>query len=107
MNDYRRALQKRLWLFQRDEDGAMIIFSLAIFLVMVLFGGIAVDFMVHENERTRLQNATDRAVLAAANLDQRIDPTTVVLDYMSKVGIDIPSESVTVKEVGSFPVITG
>ncbi len=94
-------------MFQRDEDGSLVIFSLFIFLCMLMFGGIAVDLMLYENERTHLQNSTDRAVLAAANLDQTVDPKTVVVDYLAKVGINISEDNVTVREIGTMPVITG
>ncbi len=107
LKNYRKALKQRLWLFERDEDGSLVIFSLFIFLCMLMFGGIAVDLMLYENERTHLQNSTDRAVLAAANLDQTVDPKTVVVDYLAKVGIDIDADDVSVKEIGSFPVVTG
>ncbi len=107
VNEYRRALKKRLWMFQRDEEGSLVIFSLFIFLCMIIIGGVAVDLMLYENERTHLQNSTDRAVLAAANLDQTVDPKTVVVDYLAKVGINISEDDVTVREVGTMPVITG
>ena len=53
--------------YRQDEDGSLIMFSLFIFLAMLMFGGIAVDLMLYENRRTHIQNSTDRAVLAAAN----------------------------------------
>ena len=59
--------------FRREEDGSLIVFSLFIFVAMLMFGGIAVDLMIYENERTHIQNSTDRAVLAAANLNQTVD----------------------------------
>ena len=93
--------------FTRAEEGSMTIFSLFLFFCMILFGGIAVDVMINENERTHIQNSSDRAVLAAANLDQTVDPKVVVKDYMAKVGIDVEDEDINVTELGSFPVITG
>ncbi len=73
--------------FQSDESGALIIFSLFLFVAMLMIGGLAVDFMRFESTRTRLQNTTDRAVLAAASLDQGLDPTAVVNDYFVKAGL--------------------
>lgn len=93
--------------FSRDEDGALIIFSLFIFICMLMFGGIAVDVMVYENERTHIQNSTDTAVLAAANLNQTIDPKLVVQDNLAKKGINVALDDITVTEVGTAPVITG
>ena len=98
-----RTLKK----FQRDEDGSLVMFSLFIFLAMLMFGGIAVDLMLYENRRTHIQNSTDRAVLAAANLNQTVDPTEVVQDYLAKVGVEVSEEDVTVVEIGEAPVITG
>lgn len=82
--------------FQRAEDGALIIFGLMFFVLMVMMGGLAVDLMRFENTRTKLQNTLDRGTLAAAALDQRMDPTAVVADYMKKAGLSEQLESVQV-----------
>lgn len=52
--------------YRRDEDGAILIFGLIVFVIMLMVGGIAVDMMRYESERVRLQGTADRAVLAAA-----------------------------------------
>ena len=93
--------------YHKKEDGSLIIFSLFLFIVMLMFGGIAVDLMLYENRRTHIQNSTDRAVLAAANLNQTVDPKTVVQDYLAKVGVPVSADDVDVYEVGTAPVITG
>jgi hypothetical protein len=93
--------------FTREEDGSLIAFSLFIFVAMLMFGGIAVDLMIYENERTHIQNSTDRAVLAAANLNQTVDPKLVVQDHLAKVGIQVDPDDINVVEVGTAPVITG
>ena len=93
--------------YRQDEEGSLIIFSLFIFLAMLMFGGIAVDLMLYEDRRTHIQNSTDRAVLAAANLNQQVDADLVVVDYLAKVGIHIDASDVDVYEIGSDPVITG
>lgn len=93
--------------FRREEDGSLIAFSLFIFVAMLMFGGIAVDLMIYENERTHIQNSTDRAVLAAANLNQSVDPKLVVQDHLAKVGIQVDQDDINVVEVGAAPVITG
>jgi len=82
-------------------------FSLFIFLAMIMFGGIAVDLMLYENRRTHVQNSTDRAVLAAANLDQKVDSKEVVVDYLAKVGISISEDDVSVNEISSGGLVTG
>ena len=90
---------KALSMFRREEDGSLIVFSLFVFMAMIIFGGVAVDLMMYENQRTHIQNATDRAVLAAADLDQTVDADLVVQDYLAKVGVAIDSDDVQVEEV--------
>ncbi|MEO9823935.1 MAG: VWA domain-containing protein [Paracoccaceae bacterium] len=93
--------------YKDDESGSLIIFSMFIFFTMIIFSGIAVDMMLYENERTNIQNSTDRAVLAAANLNQTVDPKLVVIDYLAKVGVAVDPDDIDVEEVGTAPVITG
>jgi len=87
-----------LRLFTRDEDGAMIIFGLMIFGLMLAIGGLSFDLMRYEAHRERLQSTLDRAVLAAASLTQTLDPKQVVLDYFAKAGMSdfIGPEDITV-----------
>ncbi|WP_299368324.1 Tad domain-containing protein [uncultured Tateyamaria sp.] len=80
-------LQNRMTRFARDEAGTMTIFAVMMLMMMLLVGGIAVDLMRNEMERTRVQGTLDRAVLAAADLDQTLDPNAVVQDYMAKSGL--------------------
>ena len=101
------AAQQKAHQFRKKEDGSLIMFSLFIFMAMIMFGGIAVDLMLYENRRTHVQNSTDRAVLAAANLDQTVDSKAVVVDYLAKVGIFISQDDVTVNEISSGGLITG
>ncbi len=62
--------RERLIGFARDEDGGMIVFTLMFFVMMLILGGIAVDMVRFETTRSRLQGVSDRAILAAADLDQ-------------------------------------
>ncbi|WP_377512344.1 TadE/TadG family type IV pilus assembly protein [Octadecabacter sp. R77987] len=73
--------------FKRDEDGGMIIFALFIFVLMLMAGGMAIDFMRFETTRTKLQGTLDRAVLAAADMEQPLPPAEVVADYFAKAGM--------------------
>ncbi|WP_176249600.1 pilus assembly protein TadG-related protein [Sulfitobacter sp. HGT1] len=84
--------------FAREEDGIMTVWVLFVILMMVTVGGIQLDFMRHELERSRLQAVSDRAVLAAADLDQMQDPKTVVEDYFTKSGMANYLSSVTVDD---------
>ncbi|MEZ5686727.1 MAG: hypothetical protein R3D78_12965 [Paracoccaceae bacterium] len=74
--------------FAREEDGAIIILSIQIFMIMLICTGIAIDIVRQEERRTLIQNTIDRAVLAAADLDQDLDPEDVVADYLDKAGLD-------------------
>lgn len=62
--------------FRRDEDGSIILFSLFLFVLMILIGGMAVDLMRFETRRVHMQNTLDSAMLAAADLTQTLDPRT-------------------------------
>jgi Flp pilus assembly protein TadG len=84
--------------FRREEDGALIIFGLMLFVLMIMMGGFAVDLMRYEYTRTYLQNTLDRSTLAAAALNQKMDPEAVVRDYMLKAGLSEDLASVTVTE---------
>lgn len=78
---------RRLRAFRADQEGSMIIFSLFLLIVMLIVGGMAVDLMRFETNRSRLQSTLDRAVLAAADLDQPLDAEGVVEDYFAKAGL--------------------
>lgn len=73
--------------FVRAEDGVITIFTIFILLMMLLVAGIGVDLMQNEMRRTSLQNTMDRAVLAAADLDQTRPAREVVEDYFTKAGL--------------------
>ena len=74
--------------FVRDESGVMIAFTIFFFLIILMVAGIGVDLMHFEMKRTQLQNTLDRAVLAAADLQQPLDAAAVVQDYIDKAGLD-------------------
>ncbi len=100
------GVAKRLRFFARSEDGNMTIFTCFLVLMMLLIGGIGADLMKAEMERTRLQNTLDRAVLAAADLDQQISPEAVVIDYFEKAGMGTYLQSVTVDEGLNYRTVT-
>lgn len=86
--------------FKDDERGSFIIFGLAVFMLMVLAGGIGVDVMRYETHRMKVQQTLDRSVLAAASLNQTIDPADVVVDYFARAGYSnlITTDDVDVQE---------
>jgi len=92
--------------FARDENGTMVIFGLLIFIMVLIGSGMAIDFMRHENARARLQATLDRAILAAADLDQTNDPQDVVEDYFAKSGLGEYDLNVTVEEGLNFRTVT-
>lgn len=92
--------------FAREEHGTMIIFGLTIFIMVMVATGMAIDFMRHENMRTRLQATLDRAILAAADLDQTNDPQEVVEDYFAKSGLENYDLDVDVQEGLNYRTVT-
>jgi Flp pilus assembly protein TadG len=78
--------------FRREEEGSLIIFGLFAFVMMLLLAGVSLDLMRFEERRTTLQNTIDRASLAAADLQQTLDPKDVVKDYFAKAGLTPPAD---------------
>jgi Flp pilus assembly protein TadG len=74
--------------FLRSERGTMTILTLSLILIIFTVGGFAVDMMRYDHERARLQYSLDRAVLAAADLQQDLCPKDVVQDYLVKENLD-------------------
>ena len=92
--------------FKRDERGTVTYFAIYMLMMMLLVGGIAVDLMENEMMRTRVQNTLDRAVLAAADLDQPLEPAAVVQDYFDKAGMSQYLTSVHVDEGLNYRTVT-
>lgn len=84
--------------FTREEHGTVTIFALMMFVLMLAAGGIAIDVMRYETQRTQLQYTLDRAVLAAAALNQMEDPEEVVIDYFATSGLEHYRLDVDVEE---------
>lgn len=74
--------------FTTDENGSLTIFSLFMFVLILLITGMAVDMIRHENERVAMQNVLDSAILSATSVTQTADPETVINDYVTKAGLD-------------------
>jgi Flp pilus assembly protein TadG len=92
------AARRRLRHFRRSEDGSAIIFTLFLLSVLLIVAGYAVDTMRFENKRARLQATLDRAVLAAADLDQTLPCEDVVRDYFDKSDLLDEITSITCTE---------
>ena len=91
--------------FATDEDGAIVGFAIFLFVMIIIIGGIGIDVMRSEMKRTRMQHTLDRAILAAADLNQESDPETVVRDYFEKSGMTDYLASVTVDEGLNYRVV--
>ena len=83
----RRHLSPRLDRFCHEEDGAVVAFMLYMFLVFMLMGGIGIDTMRHEMERTRIAAVADAASLAGATAPNNDAAKAVVEDYFQKIGL--------------------
>lgn len=81
------AVLNRVAPFLRNQSGAMAPLMLVFFFLMVVIGGIAVDVMRFESRRVALQQTMDRATLAAASLENVLDPEDVVESYFAAAGI--------------------
>ncbi|SDK31387.1 pilus assembly protein TadG-related protein [Aliiruegeria lutimaris] len=84
--------------FTREEDGGLIIFTLFILICMLLAIGMAIDTVRTEFTRIKMQNVTDAAVLAAADLDQTLDPKSVVEDHLRRAGLNPDDVQITVTQ---------
>jgi len=91
-----RRSSTRLGTFGRDQDGSLLLFGMMILILMLWAGGLAIDAIRVETTRTNLQNTIDRAVLAAADLNQSDDAQAVVADYFDKAGLSQYLGAVTV-----------
>ncbi|WP_343044348.1 TadE/TadG family type IV pilus assembly protein [Roseobacter ponti] len=89
--------------FARDERGAVTIFATFMIFMMLMICGIAVDLMQNEVMRTRVQNTLDRAILAAADLDQPLRADDVVDDYFAKAGMSDFLEDVSITPGADLP----
>jgi hypothetical protein len=97
-------IARKLSEFKREERGAVTIFVMMLFMIMLMFGGIAVDVMRFEMRRVALQETLDRATLAAANLvlPPSMDPKAVAENWYTTAGL---GDEFTVDF--STPTVTG
>lgn len=99
------AIRARLGRWMRDEDGNIAMFSVLLFSLMVMVGGLAVDLMRVEQKRTNLQQTLDRCVLAAAAIRQTLDPEDVCRDYVEKAGLASYLQNVEVTQTDGERVV--
>lgn len=92
--------------FRSDETGTITVLAMIIFVGIIAICGFGVDLMMNEMKRTKLQGTLDRAVLAAADLEQELDPASVVQDYFTKSGVADTLTSTTVDDGVSYRTVT-
>jgi len=80
-------VRHRFTQFKTAEDGGILVFSLVVLLLMLFTGGMAVDLMRYEAERSRIVDTADRAALAGASMRQELLPRDVVQDYFDRAGL--------------------
>ncbi|MEM9579995.1 MAG: Tad domain-containing protein [Pseudomonadota bacterium] len=84
--------------FPRDQRGSLSIFAVFLFIMVLGIMGVAVDYTRAERDRATLQHTLDRAVLAAADLDQERPPAEVVQDYFRTAGLETALTDLTVDQ---------
>jgi len=90
----------------RKEEGNVTLFSIVVIGTLVMLAGISYDLKASEMQRVKIQNVADRAVLAAADLDQQRLPAEVVRDYFTKAGIPHLANEITVTEGLNFRTVS-
>ena len=100
------ALMKQIRHFQKDETGSIIIFSLFMFAMMLMIGGLAVDVMRAEYQRTEIQYTADRCALSASGLSQQLPATDVVTDCFQKAGLGWLDPTVVVEQAQNSKKVT-
>lgn len=73
--------------FVRDEAGGILPLTLFMTVLFLTVAGLGIDTMRHEMERTRIQAALDRAVLAGAAGRSAVEARAIVEDYFDKAGM--------------------
>ena len=92
-NKFRRIADKeRRDRFVDKEDGSLTIFTLFMFILIVMITGMAVDLMRYESERVSIQNTIDTAVVATSSLTQsagnEAEVRSLVKEHFAKAGYD-------------------
>lgn len=97
-------LRQKLADFRSDETGGVAIFVVFLFVMMLMFGGIAVDVMRFEWRRVALQQTLDRAVLAASSMQQKTrTPQEITTEWFQVAGLGADAIEVDY----STPIVTG
>jgi hypothetical protein len=93
-----------------DERGGVTPLMLVLFIGIILMTGLALDLIRHESERSDLQDALDRGVLAAASLTQRVEPELTVREYLGNRSLSDRDLALSIgvdSEIGYRHVVAG
>ena len=93
--------------FRREESGSLVVFSIFLFVLILMIAGMAVDMMRHEQRRVALQNTIDSAVIAASSINQDLNAELVVRDYVSKAGFDPNDVTISANQSDLNGQVTG
>lgn len=83
----------------------MVVFALTVLLIMLFVGGMAIDLMRYESERSRVQATADAAALAGASMRQTLPATAVVNDWFAKADLTDSLTGVTVQNGLNFRTV--
>lgn len=88
---------KLISMFRRQDAGnvSMIFAFMSLPLIMIAGGGL--DFMIHERERVRLQDALDSGLIAAAALTQPKEAEATIRSFLKAAGFNEATLKVTEK----------
>ncbi|SEL87497.1 Flp pilus assembly protein TadG [Roseovarius azorensis] len=73
--------------FAGEDGGGILPLTLFMTVLFLTVAGLGIDTMRHEMERTRIQAALDRAVLAGAAARNSVEARNIVEDYFDKAGM--------------------
>ncbi len=73
--------------FSKDERGSLTIFSIFLFVLLLMICGMAVDLIRHEYNRVAIQQTADAAVLSSSRIELDTgDVEGIVREYFEKAG---------------------
>lgn len=106
MSRVARKLRSSASRFWQSTDGSITNLSVATAVTMIAFGGLGIDMIHAEMKRAKIQATLDRSVLAAADLENTLNPEDVVYDYFTKMGVRDTLQDVQVLNNGTRKRVT-
>ncbi len=106
VSDFRRECGVRARGFGRDQSGTLIVWFMFMVIGILMAVGLGLDMFRTENLRSHMQNTVDRAILAAADLEQERDTEAVVRDYFDRAGLPGDKVRVSTRESVNEKVVS-